>query len=101
MKRNSKPSVLGELIKEEAASSNSVPKKGIREFKKRKGDDSMAKNGSPVSCAKKARTAKDSTNGLASCRYVRTQTAGIGPANTHQLTGKIIVLFSFFFFQNK
>uniref|UniRef100_A0A8C4EDA8 Bromodomain adjacent to zinc finger domain 2B n=1 Tax=Dicentrarchus labrax TaxID=13489 RepID=A0A8C4EDA8_DICLA len=40
VKRNSKPSAVGELIKEEAASSNSVPKKGTKEFKKRKGDDS-------------------------------------------------------------
>uniref|UniRef100_A0A665UVF8 Bromodomain adjacent to zinc finger domain 2B n=1 Tax=Echeneis naucrates TaxID=173247 RepID=A0A665UVF8_ECHNA len=40
VKRNSKPSVLGELIKEEAASSNSVPKKGIKEFKKRKREES-------------------------------------------------------------
>uniref|UniRef100_A0A4W6FVB0 Bromodomain adjacent to zinc finger domain 2B n=1 Tax=Lates calcarifer TaxID=8187 RepID=A0A4W6FVB0_LATCA len=69
VKRNSKPSVAGELIKEEAASSNSVPKKGTKELKKRKGDDSppssQAKHDSPVSCAKKAKMPKDDTNGLA------------------------------------
>lgn len=73
VKRNSKPSVVGELIKEEAASSNSVPKKGTKEFKKRKGDDSppgsQAGRDSPVSCVKKAKTAKDNnTNGLTTCR---------------------------------
>ncbi|KAI3356190.1 hypothetical protein L3Q82_017448, partial [Scortum barcoo] len=72
VRRNSKPSVVGELIKEEAASSNSVPKKGTKEFKKRKGDDSspsfQARHDSP---AKKAKTAKDSnTNGLAACRVL-------------------------------
>uniref|UniRef100_A0A8C9ZYP5 Bromodomain adjacent to zinc finger domain 2B n=1 Tax=Sander lucioperca TaxID=283035 RepID=A0A8C9ZYP5_SANLU len=75
VKRNSKPSVVGELIKEEAASSNSVPKKGTKEFKKRKGDDSpsgsQAVHESPVSCVKKAKTAKDNnTNGLATCRVL-------------------------------
>ncbi|XP_070694020.1 bromodomain adjacent to zinc finger domain protein 2B-like [Pempheris klunzingeri] len=72
VKRNSKPSVVGELIKEEAASSNSVPKRGTKECKKRKGDDSppssQARHDSPVSCVKKAKTAKDNTNGLAMCR---------------------------------
>ncbi|XP_070770351.1 bromodomain adjacent to zinc finger domain protein 2B [Enoplosus armatus] len=75
VKRNSKPSAVGELIKEEAASSNSLPKKGTKEFKKRKGDDSppssQARHDSPVSCAKKAKTAKDNnTNGLAMCRVL-------------------------------
>ncbi|XP_040913067.1 bromodomain adjacent to zinc finger domain protein 2B isoform X2 [Toxotes jaculatrix] len=74
VKRNSKPPVVGELIKEEAASSHSVPKKGTKEFKKRKGDDSplssQAKHDSPVCCAKKAKTARDSTNGLAMCRVL-------------------------------
>ncbi|XP_028446630.1 bromodomain adjacent to zinc finger domain protein 2B isoform X6 [Perca flavescens] len=75
VKRNGKPSVAGELIKEEAASSNSVPKKGTKEFKKRKGDDSppssQAVHESPVSCVKKAKTAKDNnTNGLATCRVL-------------------------------
>ncbi|XP_074515535.1 bromodomain adjacent to zinc finger domain protein 2B-like isoform X3 [Sebastes fasciatus] len=75
VKRNSKPSVVGELIKEEAASSNSVPKKGTKEFKKRKGDDSppgsQAGRDSPVSCVKKAKTAKDNnTNGLTTCRVL-------------------------------
>uniref|UniRef100_A0A4W6C6T2 Bromodomain adjacent to zinc finger domain 2B n=1 Tax=Lates calcarifer TaxID=8187 RepID=A0A4W6C6T2_LATCA len=74
VKRNSKPSVAGELIKEEAASSNSVPKKGTKELKKRKGDDSppssQAKHDSPVSCAKKAKMPKDDTNGLAVCHVL-------------------------------
>uniref|UniRef100_A0A3B4V524 Bromodomain adjacent to zinc finger domain 2B n=1 Tax=Seriola dumerili TaxID=41447 RepID=A0A3B4V524_SERDU len=73
VKRNGKPSVVGELIKEEAASSNSVPKKGTKELKKRKRDDSptssQAKHDSPVSCTKKAKMAKD-TNGLAMCRVL-------------------------------
>ncbi|KAG7227522.1 hypothetical protein INR49_005337, partial [Caranx melampygus] len=74
VKRNSKPSVVGELIKEEAASSNSVPKKGTKEFKKRKRDDSptssQTKHDSPVSCVKKGKMAKDNTNGLAMCRVL-------------------------------
>ncbi|XP_019110796.2 bromodomain adjacent to zinc finger domain protein 2B isoform X3 [Larimichthys crocea] len=76
VKRNGKPSALGELIKEEAASSNSVPKKGTKEFKKRKGNDSppgsQARHDSPVSGAKKAKTDKDdnNTNGLATCRML-------------------------------
>ncbi|XP_044073969.1 bromodomain adjacent to zinc finger domain protein 2B-like isoform X3 [Siniperca chuatsi] len=75
VKRNGKPSAVGELIKEEAASSNSMPKKGTKEFKKRKGDDSppssQARHDGPVSCAKKAKTAKDNnTNGLAMCRVL-------------------------------
>ncbi|KAM9347625.1 bromodomain adjacent to zinc finger domain protein 2B [Symphorus nematophorus] len=75
VKRNGKPSALGEFIKEEAASSTSVPKKGTKEFKKRKGDDSppstQARHDSPVPCAKKAKMAKDNnTNGLATCRLL-------------------------------
>uniref|UniRef100_A0A3Q1FVM8 Bromodomain adjacent to zinc finger domain 2B n=1 Tax=Acanthochromis polyacanthus TaxID=80966 RepID=A0A3Q1FVM8_9TELE len=74
VKRNSKPSVVGELISEEHASSNSMPKKGTKEFKKRKGDDSppscQAKYDSPVPCAKKAKTPKDDKNGLAMCRML-------------------------------
>ncbi|XP_029314808.1 bromodomain adjacent to zinc finger domain protein 2B isoform X2 [Cottoperca gobio] len=75
VKRNGKPSVVGELIKEEAASSNSMPKKGTKEFKKRKGDNSppssQAGHDSPVSCLKKAKTAKDNnTNGLTTCRVL-------------------------------
>ncbi|XP_053184463.1 bromodomain adjacent to zinc finger domain protein 2B-like [Scomber japonicus] len=82
VKQNSKPSVAGELIKEEAASSNSsssssssVPKKGTKEFKKRRGDESspstQTKHDSPMSCAKKAKTAKDnSANELAMCRVL-------------------------------
>ncbi|KAK1902813.1 Bromodomain adjacent to zinc finger domain protein 2B [Dissostichus eleginoides] len=75
VKRNGKPSVVGELIKEEAAGSNSVPKKGTKEFKKRRGDDSppgsQARHDSPVPCVKKAKTAKDSnTNGLTTCRVL-------------------------------
>nr|XP_046259422.1 bromodomain adjacent to zinc finger domain protein 2B-like isoform X2 [Scatophagus argus] len=75
LKRNAKPSAQGELIKEEAASSNGVPKKGTKEFKKRKVDDSppgsQAGHDSPVSSAKKAKTAKDgSANGLTMCRVL-------------------------------
>ncbi|KAJ4932896.1 hypothetical protein JOQ06_029734 [Pogonophryne albipinna] len=75
VKRNGKPSVVGELIKEEAAGSNSVPKKGTKEFKKRRGDDSppgsQARHDSPVPCVKKAKTAKDSnTHGLTKCRVL-------------------------------
>ncbi|KAM7380595.1 hypothetical protein PAMP_003878 [Pampus punctatissimus] len=77
VKRNGKPSVVGELIKEEAASSSSssVPKKGTKEFKKRKGEDSppstQAMHDSLVSCAKKAKTVKDnSINELAMCRLL-------------------------------
>lgn len=77
VKRNGKPSVVGELIKEEAAGSNSVPKKGTKELKKRRGDDSppgsQARHDSPVPCVKKAKTAKDSnTHGLTKCRYDQT-----------------------------
>lgn len=74
VKRNGKPSALGELIKEEASSSNSVPKKSTKEFKKRKGDDSppssQAKHESPVPCAKKPKVAKDDTNVLLMCKWV-------------------------------
>lgn len=73
VKRNSKPSVVEELIREEAASSNGVPKKGTKEFKRRKGDDSLhgsqGADDSLVPCAKKAKTAKDDkANGLEMCR---------------------------------
>ncbi|KAF0026480.1 hypothetical protein F2P81_021217 [Scophthalmus maximus] len=74
VKRNGKPSALGELIKEEASSSNSVPKKSTKEFKKRKGDDSppssQAKHESPVPCAKKPKVAKDDTNVLLMCKVL-------------------------------
>ncbi|XP_041806612.1 bromodomain adjacent to zinc finger domain protein 2B isoform X3 [Chelmon rostratus] len=75
VKRNGKPSAGGELIKEEAASSNSLPKKGTKEFKKRKGDDSppgsQAGRDSPVPCVKRAKTAKDNnSDGLAMCRVL-------------------------------
>uniref|UniRef100_A0A665UVJ3 Bromodomain adjacent to zinc finger domain 2B n=1 Tax=Echeneis naucrates TaxID=173247 RepID=A0A665UVJ3_ECHNA len=80
VKRNSKPSVLGELIKEEAASSNSVPKKGIKEFKKRKREESptssQANHDSPVHYTKKAKMAKDNTNGLAVCRELLAELEG-------------------------
>ncbi|XP_067373156.1 bromodomain adjacent to zinc finger domain protein 2B isoform X4 [Channa argus] len=69
VKRNGKPPVVGELIKGEAASSNAVPKKGT---KKRIGDDNLASSqyDSSVSCAKKAKVARDSTNGLVTCRML-------------------------------
>ncbi|CAI5656182.1 unnamed protein product [Oreochromis niloticus] len=70
-KRSIKPSVEGELISEEDARSNSVPKKGTKEVKKRKGDDSplgsQAKFDSPIYCAKKAKTHKDE---LGICRVL-------------------------------
>lgn len=65
--RNCKPSVAGEHISEEVASSNDVPKRGTREFKKRRGDGSDVKCDSSVSCAK---TSEDSCGELAICRYV-------------------------------
>ncbi|XP_041662878.1 bromodomain adjacent to zinc finger domain protein 2B isoform X2 [Cheilinus undulatus] len=75
VKRNSKPSVAGELIREETASSNGAPKKGTKEFKRRKGDDSphssQAEHDGPITCAKKAKTARDNnTNGLGMCRVL-------------------------------
>ncbi len=74
VKRNGKPSVVGEPIKEEADSSSSVPKRGTKEFKRRKGDDSppgaQARQDSPLPSAKKSKTVKDdNTNGLEMCRY--------------------------------
>uniref|UniRef100_A0A3Q3VZS4 Bromodomain adjacent to zinc finger domain 2B n=1 Tax=Mola mola TaxID=94237 RepID=A0A3Q3VZS4_MOLML len=75
LKRNGKPSALGELIQEEAANSKCVPKKSTKEPKKRKGNDSppitQTRHDSPVSCEKKARLAQDSTTkGLATCRVL-------------------------------
>ncbi|XP_028249800.1 bromodomain adjacent to zinc finger domain protein 2B-like isoform X2 [Parambassis ranga] len=71
VKQNSKPSAVGELINEEDASSNSMPKKATKEFKKRKADNSppssQTKNDSAVSCAKKPRTPKEDRNGLEMC----------------------------------
>lgn len=80
MKRNGKPPAAAEPVKEEAASGAGVPKKGTKELKRRKADDgggggggppvgSQARHDSPVSCAKKARTARDDgANVLATCR---------------------------------
>ncbi|KAL6100758.1 baz2b [Pungitius sinensis] len=81
VKQNSKPSAVGELIKEEAASGNSVPKKGTKELKKRKGDDSppcsQTRHSSPLSCVKKAKTTKDSnTDGLMMCRVLLDELEG-------------------------
>lgn len=74
VKRNSTPSAVGELINEEDASSNSMPKKATKEFKKRKADDSppssQTKYDGAVSCAKKPRTPKEDKNGLEMCWYV-------------------------------
>nr|XP_014264504.2 bromodomain adjacent to zinc finger domain protein 2B isoform X3 [Maylandia zebra] len=70
-KRSIKPSVDGELISEEDARSNNVPKKGTKEVKKRKADNSphssQAKFDSPIYCAKKAKTHKDE---LGICRVL-------------------------------
>uniref|UniRef100_A0A672I9U5 Bromodomain adjacent to zinc finger domain 2B n=1 Tax=Salarias fasciatus TaxID=181472 RepID=A0A672I9U5_SALFA len=80
VKRNGKPSVVGELISEEDASS--VPKKGTKEFKKRRRDDSpplsQAKYDGPVSCAKKAKPHKDDKKDLATCRVL------LAELETHQ-----------------
>ncbi|XP_024863459.1 bromodomain adjacent to zinc finger domain protein 2B isoform X3 [Kryptolebias marmoratus] len=65
--RNGKPSVAGELISEEVASSNNVPKRGTKELKKRRDVSSDAKHDSP---AKRARTSKDSSSELAVCRVL-------------------------------
>lgn len=97
LKRNAKPSALGELIQEEAANSKCVPKKGTKEPKKRKGDSppiTQTRHDSPVSCEKKARLAQDSTTkGLATCRYVKHKlhcTAAFGSIKDH--------LYTFYFF---
>uniref|UniRef100_A0A3Q4HCY9 Bromodomain adjacent to zinc finger domain 2B n=1 Tax=Neolamprologus brichardi TaxID=32507 RepID=A0A3Q4HCY9_NEOBR len=70
-KRSIKPSVDGELISEEDARSNNVPKKGTKEVKKRKADNSppssQAKFDSPIYCAKKTKTHKDE---LGICRVL-------------------------------
>ncbi|KAM4731279.1 LOW QUALITY PROTEIN: bromodomain adjacent to zinc finger domain protein 2B-like [Anableps anableps] len=74
VKQNGKPSVKGELVSEGVASSNNMPKRGSKEFKKRKGEDgSQAKFDSRVSCAKKAKTPKDSNSELAVCRVLLTE----------------------------
>ncbi|XP_072253218.1 bromodomain adjacent to zinc finger domain protein 2B isoform X3 [Leuresthes tenuis] len=71
VKRNVTPSVAGELFMEEDAGRDNVPKRGTKEFKKRKGDEgSQAKNDSPVACAKKAKTSKDNYNGLGMCQLL-------------------------------
>ncbi|XP_041858352.1 bromodomain adjacent to zinc finger domain protein 2B isoform X2 [Melanotaenia boesemani] len=71
VKRDSKPSVVGEFISEENASSNNMSRKNTKEIKKRKGDYcSQARNDSPVSSAKKAKTSRDGNNALAMCRML-------------------------------
>ncbi|KAM3607451.1 uncharacterized protein V6R79_008004 [Siganus canaliculatus] len=75
VKGNSKPSVAGDLIREEAASSNGAPKKGSKEFKKRRGDDSSpsshTRHDSPGTCPKKAKMdIEETANGLATCRVL-------------------------------
>lgn len=82
LKRNSKPSAQGELCsKEWAANSKRTPKKGTKELRTRKGDDSatisQAGHDSQVSCANRAKVVKDNnTNWLTMCRYERTYTLG-------------------------
>uniref|UniRef100_A0A668AXU8 Bromodomain adjacent to zinc finger domain 2B n=1 Tax=Myripristis murdjan TaxID=586833 RepID=A0A668AXU8_9TELE len=85
VKRSRKFPVVGELCEDEAASpstsssgssgSSCMPKKGTKESRKKKGEESpprnQAKHDSPVSCVKKAKTAKDnSTSELAMCRML-------------------------------
>ncbi|XP_043988054.1 bromodomain adjacent to zinc finger domain protein 2B isoform X2 [Gambusia affinis] len=68
VKQNCKPSVKGELVSEEVASSNNMPKRGSKEFKKRKGEDSSEPRfDSLVSCAKRAKTPNSE---LAVCRVL-------------------------------
>lgn len=75
MKRNRKPSVAGEASEEDTAStSSSTPKKGAKEAKKRKAEESPAtaqpRQDSPVS-AKKGKTAvvvQDNERDLTLCR---------------------------------
>ncbi|XP_028991601.1 bromodomain adjacent to zinc finger domain protein 2B isoform X2 [Betta splendens] len=71
-KRSVRPPAVGEHTREEAASSHGVSKKAPKEVRKRKGDEvppgPQAKHESPVPCAKKAKTARGSSNGLATCR---------------------------------
>ncbi|KAM8856300.1 bromodomain adjacent to zinc finger domain protein 2B-like isoform 2-T4 [Spinachia spinachia] len=78
VKQNSKPSAVGELINEEA---DCVPKKGTKDLKKRKGDDSppcsQARHGGPLSCVKKAKMTKDgNTDGLMMCRVLLDELEG-------------------------
>uniref|UniRef100_A0A3P9NR54 Bromodomain adjacent to zinc finger domain 2B n=1 Tax=Poecilia reticulata TaxID=8081 RepID=A0A3P9NR54_POERE len=68
VKQNCKPSVKGERVSEEVASSNNMPRRGSKEFKKRKGEDSSEPRfDSLVSCTKRTKTPKSE---LAVCRYV-------------------------------
>nr|XP_040058495.1 bromodomain adjacent to zinc finger domain protein 2B isoform X2 [Gasterosteus aculeatus aculeatus] len=81
VKQNSNSSAVGELIKGEAASGNSAPKKATKELKKRKGDDSppcsQTRHISPLSCVKKAKTTKDcNTDGLMMCRVLLDELEG-------------------------
>ncbi|XP_061579577.1 bromodomain adjacent to zinc finger domain protein 2B isoform X2 [Cololabis saira] len=68
VKQNSKPSGAGEPICVEDVGSNSTPKRGSKEFRKRKDDGFQAKCGNSVSCAKKVKTSKNDNNELAECR---------------------------------
>ncbi|KAM4560828.1 bromodomain adjacent to zinc finger domain protein 2B [Fundulus diaphanus] len=71
VKQNCKLSGIGETACEGAASSNCVPKTSFKELKNGKGEDScQAMFDNPVSCAKKAKTPKDSNNDLAACRML-------------------------------
>ncbi|KAM9709130.1 bromodomain adjacent to zinc finger domain protein 2B isoform 2-T5 [Menidia menidia] len=71
VKRNCTPSVGGEFIIKEDASRDNVPKRGTKECKKKKGDDSsQAKSDSSVACARKAKTAKDNCNWLGMCQLL-------------------------------
>ncbi|XP_008402228.1 bromodomain adjacent to zinc finger domain protein 2B isoform X2 [Poecilia reticulata] len=68
VKQNCKPSVKGERVSEEVASSNNMPRRGSKEFKKRKGEDSSEPRfDSLVSCTKRTKTPKSE---LAVCRVL-------------------------------
>lgn len=78
---NSKPPAQGELAgKQGAANSKRMPKKGNKELRAQKGDDSaltVSQGGhdSQASCASRAKIEKDgNTNGLNLCRYEGTYT---------------------------
>lgn len=77
---NSKPPAQGELAgKQAAANSKRMPKKGVKELRAQKGDNSalVSQGGyeSQASCASRAKVAKESnTNGLTVCRYEGTCT---------------------------
>lgn len=79
-RNNNKPPAQGELAgKQGAANSKRMPKKGAKELRAQKGDNSalVSQGGhdSQASCASRAKMEKDSNaNGLTLCRYEGTYT---------------------------